>query len=204
MAFFRPTGAPPSGSKPIAIASLSSFFLANAAFPAPLRVTGSPTVPARFRRILAGLSFSAVAVRLPGPGAATRSIAVLPRTVTVSSFSGAASSKLAPTVLLVPSVKEQRLAAATSQPLHPLKMEPAAAVAVRVTAVPWSKRLAQSLPQAIPAGGLATEPLLDPATEIARERRTGSKLAPTPMSASRLTRHSRTPEQPPPDHPESL
>ncbi len=44
-------------------------------------------------------------------------------------------------------------------PLQPLKVEPVAAVAVRVTGVPLSKLELQVLPQLIPAGVLVTLPL---------------------------------------------
>jgi len=48
-------------------------------------------------------------------------------------------------------------------PLQPLKVEPAAGVAVRVTAVPLVKLAEQVAPQLIPAGALVTVPLPVPA-----------------------------------------
>jgi len=44
-------------------------------------------------------------------------------------------------------------------PLHPLKFQPNAGVAVRVTGVPAAKLALQLAPQSMPAGALATVPL---------------------------------------------
>src|SRR5262245_12564598 len=49
-------------------------------------------------------------------------------------------------------------------PLQKLKSDPADGVAVNVTTVPPGKSLVQSVPQEIPAGAEATEPLAVPAT----------------------------------------
>ena len=43
-------------------------------------------------------------------------------------------------------------------PLQPVKVEPAAGVAVRVTVVPLAKLAEQVAPQVMPAGALVTEP----------------------------------------------
>ena len=51
-------------------------------------------------------------------------------------------------------------------PLQPANVEPAAAAAVSVTAVPWSKLAAQVAPQSIPAGDDVTVPLPVPAWVI--------------------------------------
>ena len=48
-------------------------------------------------------------------------------------------------------------------PLQPVKVEPAAGVAVRVTAVPLAKEAEHVAPQAMPAGALVTVPLPAPA-----------------------------------------
>ena len=48
-------------------------------------------------------------------------------------------------------------------PLQPVKVEPAAGVAVRVTTVPSVKDAAQVAPQLIPAGELVTDPQPCPA-----------------------------------------
>ncbi len=53
-------------------------------------------------------------------------------------------------------------------PLQPAKVEPEAAVAVRVTAVPLLKLTEQVLPQLMPAGELVTVPL--PVPDLATER----------------------------------
>src|SRR5207253_1418283 len=50
-------------------------------------------------------------------------------------------------------------------PLQPVKAEPAAGLAVRVTAVPLAKLAEQIAPQLIPAGLLATVPAPAPAAE---------------------------------------
>src|SRR2546422_49852 len=47
-------------------------------------------------------------------------------------------------------------------PLQPVKVEPAAGVAVKVTAVPPANRAAQVVPHATPAGGLGTVPVPAP------------------------------------------
>ena len=47
-------------------------------------------------------------------------------------------------------------------PLQPLKIEPAAGAAVKVTAVPLANAAAQVVPQAMPAGALVTVPLPAP------------------------------------------
>jgi hypothetical protein len=53
-------------------------------------------------------------------------------------------------------------------PLQPAKVEPAAGVAVSVTAVPLGKRIEQDTPQLIPAGLLVIEPLPPPARVTVR------------------------------------
>ena len=52
-------------------------------------------------------------------------------------------------------------------PLQPLKVDPAAGVAVKVTAVPLAKAAEQVAPQAMPAGALETVPVPAPALVIA-------------------------------------
>jgi hypothetical protein len=48
-------------------------------------------------------------------------------------------------------------------PLQPLNVEPAAGVAVKVTAVPLANAAEQVLPQEMPVGALVTVPLPAPA-----------------------------------------
>jgi hypothetical protein len=48
-------------------------------------------------------------------------------------------------------------------PLHPVKVEPDAAVAVKMTIVPSLNDAAHVAPQLIPAGALVTDPEPDPA-----------------------------------------
>ena len=47
-------------------------------------------------------------------------------------------------------------------PLQPVKVEPAAGVAVRVTTVPLANEAEHDAPQAMPAGALVTVPLPAP------------------------------------------
>ena len=47
-------------------------------------------------------------------------------------------------------------------PLQPVKVEPAAGVAVRVTTVPLANEAEHDAPQAMPAGALVTVPLPTP------------------------------------------
>ena len=47
-------------------------------------------------------------------------------------------------------------------PLQPLKIEPAAGAAVKVTAVPLANAAAQVVPQAMPAGALVMVPVPAP------------------------------------------
>ncbi len=55
-------------------------------------------------------------------------------------------------------------------PLQPEKVEPAAGVAVRVTAAPLEKFAEQLVPQLMPAGELVTVPLPVPAGTTARAK----------------------------------
>jgi hypothetical protein len=52
-------------------------------------------------------------------------------------------------------------------PLQPVKVDPAAGVAVKVTAVPLAKAAEQVAPQEMPAGALETVPVPVPALVIA-------------------------------------
>ena len=60
--------------------------------------------------------------------------------------------------------------AQSASPLQPAKIDPAAAVAVRATALPLLKVAEQVLPQLIPAGELVTVPLPVPALIIERAK----------------------------------
>src|SRR5262245_41185767 len=93
-------------------------------------------------------------------------------------------------------------------PLHPLppqppKVDPVAAVAVKVTVVPATKGKLHVAPQTIPAGLLVTVPIPAPAGVTVRVNVfTGAvKLAVTVWSAFIVTVHEPVPLQPPPLHP---
>jgi len=67
--------------------------------------------------------------------------------------------KVAVTLLASLMVTWQVLAVPVHAPLHPWNVEPALAVAVRVTTVPWAKLASHAVPQSIPAGLDVTVPL---------------------------------------------
>ncbi len=70
---------------------------------------------------------------------------------------------VAVTVVAAESVTLQGPVPVHPPPLQPVKVEPAAALAVSVTAVPLVKLAAQVAPQSMPAGELVTVPLPVPA-----------------------------------------
>jgi hypothetical protein len=86
-------------------------------------------------------------------------------------------------------------------PLQPVKVEPAAGVAVSVTAVPEVKEVEQVAPQEIPAGELVTVPLPVPALATVSAKDDCTKLAVTVVAAFTVTAHVPVPEQPPPLQP---
>src|SRR6266550_3954752 len=81
-------------------------------------------------------------------------------------------------------------------PLQPVKVEPAAGVAVSVTTVPLAKLAEQVAPQVIPAGELVTVPLPVPALLTV-----SAKVAVTVVAAKTVTVQAPVPEQPPPLQP---
>src|SRR5438132_6829110 len=83
-----------------------------------------------------------------------------PAGVTVNTKVGA---KVAVTVVAAESVTVQAPVPEQPPPLQPVKVEPAAAVAVSVTVVPPAKLAEQVAPQVIPTGELVTVPLPVPA-----------------------------------------
>src|SRR5262245_58589881 len=68
-------------------------------------------------------------------------------------------------------------------PLHPMKVEPEAGEALRVTGVPLEKAEEQVLPQLIPAGVLLTVPLPVPALLTVRVRLCAATVAVTVVAA---------------------
>src|SRR5436309_15859760 len=108
--------------------------------------------------------------------------------------------KVAVTVVLAPSVTVHGLVPEQPPPLQPVKVKPAAGVAVSATAVPLANKAEHVAPQAIPAGALATVPL--PAPFRSAESRVGdAKVAVTAVFAPSGTVHGPVPEQPPPLQP---
>src|SRR5438445_7949167 len=68
-------------------------------------------------------------------------------------------------------------------PLQPVKVEPAAGAAVKVTAVPLVNEAEQVAPQEIPAGELVTVPLPPPALVTVSVEDDGTPLAVTDRAA---------------------
>src|SRR5207245_4124328 len=81
------------------------------------------------------------------------------------------------------------------------KVEPAAGVAVSVTAVPLVKLAEQVTPQLIPTGALVTVPLPVPALLTVSAKLGRLKVAVTVVAAETVTTHDPVPEQPPPLQP---
>src|SRR5205809_721607 len=86
-------------------------------------------------------------------------------------------------------------------PLQPPKVEPAAGVAVSVTAVPLVKLAAQVAPQVMPAGELVTVPLPVPTSLTVSAKVGRLKVAVTVVAAETETTHDPVPEHPPPLQP---
>ncbi len=86
-------------------------------------------------------------------------------------------------------------------PFQPVKVEPAAGVAVSVTAVPLEKLAEQVAPQVIPAGALVTVPLPVPAGVTVRANVCRVKVAVTVVAAESVTTQAPVPEHPPPLQP---
>jgi hypothetical protein len=93
----------------------------------------------------------------------------VPAFVTVRAKPGG-TSKLALTVVVLVKVTVQAPVPMQPPPLQPLKVEPGAGVAVRVTVVPLEKLAEQLVPQVIPGGEVVTVPLPLPARTAASAR----------------------------------
>src|SRR2546425_7020 len=83
----------------------------------------------------------------------------------------------------------------------PVKVEPAADAAVRVTAVPVVKAAEQVAPHEMPAGALVTVPLPAPDLVTVRAKDDWMKVAVTEVAAVIVTVHVPVPVQPPPLQP---
>jgi len=86
-------------------------------------------------------------------------------------------------------------------PLQPEKVEPAAGVAVRVTAVPMVNEAEQVAPHEMPEGALVTVPLPVPVLVTLRAKDCWTKPAVTVVAAVSVTVQVPVPEQPPPVQP---
>ena len=82
-------------------------------------------------------------------------------------------------------------------PLQPAKVEPAAGVAVRVTAVPGVSTCEQVAPQEMPAGALVTVPVPVPLFVTDSVMGTSVNVAVTEVAALTVTLHAPVPEQAP-------
>src|SRR5207249_517510 len=86
-------------------------------------------------------------------------------------------------------------------PLHPVNVDPAAGVAVRVTTVPEVKEVEQVAGQEMPVGALVTVPVPAPAVLTVSANEDCMKVAVTVVAAFSVTAQVPVPEQPPPLHP---
>jgi hypothetical protein len=105
-----------------------------------------------------------VAPQVMPAGALTTEPVPVPANETPSVYRGA---KLADTDVSAESDTVQVPVPVQAEPLHPVKTNPAAAVGVRVTAVPLLNELEHVAPQVIPAGFEVTDP---PVALFATER----------------------------------
>jgi len=123
----------------------------------------------------------------------------VPAGVTVSVKVGRA--KVAVTVVAAEIVTVQVPVPAQPPPLQPVKVEPPAGAAVRVTAEPLGKLAEQVAPQLIPTGELVTVPLPVPAGMTVSAKVGRAKVAVTVVAAETVTVQVPVPEQPPPVQP---
>ena len=86
-------------------------------------------------------------------------------------------------------------------PLQPVKVEPAAGVAVKVIVVPFAYAAMQVAPQEIPAGLLVTVPIPGPVLLTVSVEACRAKVAVTLVAALSVTVQVPVPEQPPPLQP---
>ena len=86
-------------------------------------------------------------------------------------------------------------------PLHPVNVDPAAGVAVRVTTVPEVKEVEQVAGQEMPVGALVTVPVPAPAVLTVSANEDCMKVAVTVVAAFSVTAQAPVPEHPPPLHP---
>src|SRR5439155_981985 len=109
--------------------------------------------------------------------------------------------KVAVTPWAAVTVTVQVPAPVQAPPLQPVKVEPAAGVAVKLTAVPLVKEAAHVAPQAMPAGALVTVPLPVPDLVTVSVKQLCMKVAVTGAAAFIVTVQGPVPVQPPPLQP---
>jgi hypothetical protein len=125
----------------------------------------------------------------------------VPDFVTVSENDVGNSVNVAVTELAALTVTTQAAVPAQPPPLQPAKAEPAAGVAVSVTAVPLVKPCEQVAPQARPAGALLTVPVPVPDFVTPSVKDDCKNVAVTVAAALIVTVHVPVPVQPPPLQP---
>src|SRR5207244_96694 len=111
------------------------------------------------------------------------------------------TAKVAVTVVAALSVTVQVPVPEQLPPLQPVKVEPAAGAADKVTAVPLAYVAAQVAPQAMPAGTLVTVPAPAPVLLTVSVKVCTAKVAVTVVAALNVTVQVPVPEQPPPLQP---
>src|SRR5439155_123308 len=111
------------------------------------------------------------------------------------------TANVAVTVVAALSVTVQVPVPEQPPPLQPLKIEPAAGAAVRVTGVPVANAVEHVAPQEIPAGLLVTVPVPAPVLLTVSVKLCTAKVAVTVVAALSVTVQVPVPEQPPPLQP---
>ena len=110
-------------------------------------------------------------------------------------------AKVAVTVVAALSVTVHVPVPEQPPPLQPVNVEPAAGVALKVTAGPPGNAAEHVAPQEIPAGLLVTVPVPVPLGLTVRVKVWTAKVAITVVAALSVTVHVPVPEQPPPLQP---
>src|SRR5207247_3710196 len=98
-------------------------------------------------------------------------------------------AKVAVTVVAALRVTVQVPVPEQPPPVQPVKVEPAAGVAVNVTEVPLAKLAVHVAPQLIPAGALVTVPLPVPAGVTVRVKVCSVKVAVTVVAPETVSTH---------------
>jgi hypothetical protein len=117
-------------------------------------------------------------------------------TVSVTDPTGGCNAKVA--VMLPAAFIETVQVGVPAQPLfQPVKVEPAAGVAVKVTSVPLVNAAEQVAPQLMPAGALVTVPVPLPAFVTVSAKGCGANVAVTALAAFSVTVHEPVPAHAP-------